>query len=112
MPQNISQDRLVRKEVALGTIREIAPPSQHIGLAQVAPFLNVESDDVIFDYAKGLTDGMAPARAEDAESELAQKDTTFVGIGRASILDWAIKDHYVASDVTRYREADHRRADA
>jgi hypothetical protein len=61
-------------------------------------------DDVIFDYAKGLTDGLAPARAEDAESELAQKDVTAVGIGRASILDWALKDHYTASDVTRYRE--------
>lgn len=105
MPQNIALDRLVRKEVALGVVRELVPPTNHIGLQLIAPFLEVESDDVIFDYAKGLTDGLAPARAEDAESELAQKDDMFVGQGRASILDWALKDHYSASDVTRYREA-------
>lgn len=100
-----AQDRLVRKEVALGTIRELEPPQQHIGTRVLAPWREVGSDDVIFDYAKGLTDGLAPARAEDAESELAQKDVTAVGIGRAAIIDWAIKDHYTASDVTRYREA-------
>ena len=106
MPANLPLDRLVRKEVALGVIREIEQPQQHIGLRLIAPWLDVESDDVIFDYAKNLqVDGMAPARAEDAESELAQKDDAFVGIGRAAIIDWAIKDHYVASDVTRYREA-------
>jgi len=98
------QDRLIRKEVALGTIREIAPPLTHIGLAQIAPFMSVASDDVIFDYAKGLTDGLAPARAEDAESELAQKDLLFGGTGRAAVIDWALKDHYSASDVSRYRE--------
>jgi hypothetical protein len=97
------QDRLIRKEVALGTIREIEPPLTHIGL-QLFPWMEVASDDVIFDYAKGLTDGLAPARAEDAESELAQKDLLFGGTGRASVIDWALKDHYSASDVTRYRE--------
>ena len=97
-------DRLIRKEVALGVVREIVPPQNHIGL-QLCPWLPVESDDVIFEYAKGLTDGLAPARAEDAESELAQKDDTFVGQGRASVIDWSLKDHYSASDVTRYREA-------
>ena len=96
-------DRLIRKEVALGTIREIEPPLTHLGL-QLFPWLEVASDDVIFDYAKGLTDGMAPARAEDAESELAQKDLLFGGTGRASVIDWALKDHYSASDVTKYRE--------
>jgi len=95
--------RLVSKEVALGTIREIEPPTNQIGL-QLFPFMEVASDDVIFDYAKGLTDGMAPARAEDAESELAQKDLLFGGTGRASVVDWAVKDHYSASDVTKYRE--------
>lgn len=106
MPPNVAIDRLVRKEVALGVIREILPPTTHIGLATVAPWLEVESDDVIFDYAKDLqVDGLAPARAEDAESELAQKDEAFVGIGRASVIDWAIKDHYNPSDVSRYREA-------
>jgi hypothetical protein len=64
----------------------------------------VEADDVIFQYAVGLADGLSPARAEDAESELAQKDDTFVGQGRAAVVDWALKDHYTASDVNRYRE--------
>lgn len=99
-----SLDRLVRKEVSLGAIREIEPPQDHIGL-QVAPFLDVGSDDVIFDYIRGgLQSGLAPARAEDAESELAQKDDVVYGSGRASIIDWALKDKYSASDVTRYRE--------
>ena len=105
MPTYPPQDRLIRKEVALGTLRDQAPPLEHIGLATIAPFMSVASDDVIFDYAKGLTDGLAPARAEDAESALAQKDILPAGSGRASILDWAIKDHYTASDVTRYTEA-------
>jgi hypothetical protein len=104
MPPFPAQDRLVRKEVALGTLREIEPPKQHIGTRVLAPFLDVASDDVIFDYARGLTDGLAPARAEDAESDLAQKDLAYGGVGRASVIDWALKDHYDASDVTRYRE--------
>jgi len=64
----------------------------------------VATDDVIFQYIKGDTDGLAPARAEDAESELAQKDENVLGEGRASVIDWSLKDHYTASDVTRYRE--------
>jgi hypothetical protein len=101
---SLSQDRLVRKEVALGVIREFEPPQDHIGLRLLAPFQAVASDDVIFDYTRGFTAGLAPARAEDAESEMAGKDDS-VGTGRAAIIDWAIKDHYSASDVTRYREA-------
>jgi hypothetical protein len=100
---NVSQDRLVRKEVALGVIREYEPPQDHMGLRLIAPFREVQSDDVIFSYTRGLTAGLAPARAEDAESELAGKDDS-IGSGRASLIDWAIKDHYDASDVTRYRE--------
>lgn len=101
----VGLDRLVRKEVALGAIREIQPPQDHIGIAQIAPFLDVESDDVIFDYIKGgLQDGLAPARAEDAESELSQKDDLTYTQGRAAIVDWSLKDKYTASDVTRYRE--------
>lgn len=101
----VGLDRLVRKEVSLGAVREIQPPQEHIGLAQIAPFLDVESDDVIFDYIKGgLQDGLAPARAEDAESELSQKDDLTYGQGRAAIVDWSLKDKYTASDVTRYRE--------
>jgi hypothetical protein len=96
-------DRLVRKEVALGIIREFEPPQDHIGTRLFAPYESVASDDVIFSYTRGLTDGLAPARAEDAESELAGKDDS-VGAGQASIIDWALKHHYDASDVTRYRE--------
>lgn len=102
-PTQIGIDRIVRKEVALGVIREIVPPTEHIGLS-LCPWLEVASDDVIFQYAKGVTDGLAPARAEDAEAELAMKDDIFPGQGRASILDWAQKTRYSASDVTRYRE--------
>lgn len=99
----IGLDRLIRQEVALGLIREIVPPESHIGL-QLFPFMEVPTDDVIFNYALGMTDGLAPARAEDAESELAQKDDIFASEGRASVVDWAVKDHYTASDVSRYRE--------
>jgi hypothetical protein len=97
-------DRLVRKEVSLGAIRELPVPDNYIGL-QIAPFLDVQSDDVIFEYIKGgLQEGLAPARAEDAEAELAQKDELVYGQGRASLIDWSLKDRYSASDVTRYRE--------
>jgi hypothetical protein len=94
----IGQDRLVRKETSLGAVREIDPPMEHIG-DSLAPWLPVETDDVIFDYLTVQTDGLAPARAEDAESELAQKDETTAGQGRASVIDWSLKDHYDASDV-------------
>lgn len=104
MAPPLSQDRLVRKEVALGTIREYEPPQEQMGLRMIAPFRDVQSDDVIFSYTRGMTAGLAPARAEDAESELAGKDES-IGSGRASLIDWALKDHYDASDVTRYRES-------
>lgn len=98
-------DRLVRKEVALGAIRDIEPPQDHLGLRAIAPFLDVATDDVIFEYIKGgLQDGLAPARAEDAEAELAQKDSFLAGQGRAAVIDWSLKDKYSASDVTRFRE--------
>lgn len=97
-------NRLVRKEVSLGTIRELLPPTDHIGLS-VAPFLSVGTDDVIFDYIKGgLSEGLAPARAEDAEAELSQKDEGAYIQGRASVIDWSLKDKYSASDVTRFRD--------
>lgn len=94
----LGQDRLIRKEVSLGAVREIDPPMEHIS-DSIAPWLSVETDDVIFDYLTVQTDGLAPARSEDAESELAQKDQTMAGQGRASVIDWALKDHYDASDV-------------
>lgn len=100
----LGRDRLVRKEDALGQIREILPPRTHIGL-DIAPFLPVDTDDVVFDYIKEFTqDGLTPARAEDAESELSQKDNLPSIQGRASVIDWAEKDKYTASDVTRYRD--------
>lgn len=103
MPTGV--DRLVRKEVSLGAIREKQPPMEHIGLAQIAPFLDVATDDVIFEYIKGgLQDGLAPARAEDAEAELAQKDDLLYGSGRAAVVDWSLKDKYTPSDVSRFRE--------
>lgn len=101
---DLAQDRLVRKEAALGVVREIEPPQEHVGTRLIAPFQEVQSDDVIFSYTRGAVAGLAPARAEDAESELATQDES-TGSGRASIGDWALKDHYDASDVTRYREA-------
>lgn len=98
-------DRLVRKEVALGAIRERPFPEERIGLS-IAPFKDVATDDVIFDYIKGgLQEGLAPARAEDAEAELSQKDELMYGMGRAAVIDWSLKDKYTASDVTRYRDA-------
>lgn len=100
----IPTDRLIRAEVALGIVREIVPPSEHIGLSQIAPFYDVPTDDVIFAYMNGSTTGLAPARSEDAESELFQQDDGFAGEGRASTIDWAIKSHYTASQVNRYRE--------
>jgi hypothetical protein len=99
----IGRDRIIRQETHLGVVREIVPPESHIGL-QLFPWMDVPTDDVIFEYARGISSGLAPARAEDAESELSQKDDIFGGEARASVLDWAIKDHYVASDVSRYRE--------
>lgn len=99
----IGQDRLIRKEVSLGFIRQLEPPQSHMGL-QLAPFLEVPTDDVIFGYLVGDTDGLAPARAEDSESELAQKDEYSLQEGRASVIDWSLKDHYTASDVNRFRE--------
>src|SRR5690349_15448799 len=87
----IGMDRLVRKEDSLGAIREVPPPTDHIGLT-LFPLYEVASDDVIFDYIKGaLVDGLTPARAEDAESELSQTDDLTYGSGRASIIDWAEK---------------------
>lgn len=103
MPDSIN--RLVKKATSLGAIREMPVPVDHVGLTQVAPFLEVDTDDVIFEYIKSTSqDGLAPARAEDAEAELAQKDDVRYGEGRASLIDWSLKDKYTASDVTRYRD--------
>lgn len=99
-------DRLVAKETALGSLREIPTPSEHIGVTQIAPFENVDSDDVIFDFLEdNLTEGLAPARAQDAEAELAQKDDFALTSGRARIIDWSLKNTYDASKVMAYKDA-------
>lgn len=98
----IPQDRLVRQEVLLGTVRELVAPDTHIML-QLFPFLEVPTDEVVFNYARGLTEGLAPARAQGAEAALVRSDDLFGGEGRASVLDWAEKNHYNESDVGRGR---------
>jgi hypothetical protein len=99
------QNRLIEKSVALGTFREAVPPVNHIGLAQIAPFQNVESDEQIMAYIKNSTqDSLAPARAQDAESELAQKDELGFTTARSRIIDWSLKDTYSASDVMSYTD--------
>lgn len=98
------RDRLIRKEVALGTIREIQPPQEHIGLS-IAPFEEVDTDDVIIDYLKDMTqDSLAPARAQTSEAELAQSDIGAYTSGRASVIDWSLKHTYNASDVMNYTD--------
>lgn len=98
-------DRLVAKETALGAIREVPIPNEHIGLREIAPFEDVESDDVIFDFLETvMQDGLAPARAQDAESELAQKDDYAVTSGRARVIDWSLKSTYDSSKVMNYQD--------
>lgn len=104
MPTTVpAQDLLIRKETHLGVVRELPLNETHIW-PSIAPFLSVPHDDVIFDIAQPDTTGLVPARAEDAESEMSKKDDYF-GQGSASVVDWAIKDFYTASDVTRFRDA-------
>lgn len=98
-------DRLVRKEDSLGAIREVPAPQEHTILRDF-PFLDVATDDVIFTYLKDMmVDGLSPARAEDSEAELSQNDDLGASQGRASVIDWAEKSKYTASDVTRWRDA-------
>lgn len=105
-PVDAPFDRLVAKETALGAIREIPIPTEHIGLSEIAPWKEVDSDDVIFDFLEdGLTDGLAPARAQDAESELAQKDDYAISGGRARVIDWTLKSNYDQGKVMNYDEA-------
>lgn len=101
MPQ-IPQELLINKQEHLGTIRQAPLTESHIW-SSIAPWMEVAHDDVIFDIATPDVYGMVPARAEDAESELAVKDD-FFGQGSARILDWAIKDFYSASDINGYRD--------
>ncbi|URG17382.1 major capsid protein [Rhodococcus phage Mbo2] len=99
MPQNL----IVAQEQNLGMVRELVPPQEHVGLS-IAPFLSVDSDDVVFDMVRGAQDGLAPQRAQDAESVLWSEDEFYSGKGGASVIDWALKNHYTASDIATYRE--------
>lgn len=98
-------DRIVRKEASLGFIRQLQPPEDHLW-PTLTPLMDVPTDDFVFDYVEpDITSGLVPARAQDAESELAQHDFFAGGQGRASVIDWAVKDTYSATDVVNYRDA-------
>lgn len=99
----LDQNRLVTKVDSLGQIRQLVEDDSFIGIRNLAPFREVSSDDVIFQYVMPEVSGLAPARAEDAEAEMTKYDDS-IGHGRASLIDWSLKDRYAASDVTRYRE--------
>ena len=101
----LDYDRVVRKETNLGFIRQLAPPENHLWPTLI-PMMDVPTDDFVFDYIEpDITAGLASARAQDAESELVQHDFWAGGQGRASIMDWANKDTYSATDVVNYRDA-------
>lgn len=98
-----SLDQLVRQEQHLGIIRSLTPPEAHTGLS-IAPFLEVDADDVVIDFINSTGSGLAPATAEDAEAELFQDTEDITGQMRASVIDWRLKSRYSASDVTRFRQ--------
>lgn len=102
VPDPLKQNEILNKEVSIGAIREL-PVDESLLYPQLCPLHEVGSDDVFFEYAVPEVYGQAPARAEDAEAVVVRRDDT-AGYGRASIVDWALKDSYSASDVTRYRE--------
>lgn len=99
----VDANRVLAQEVHVGVINELLPPDDHIGLSY-APWLNVATDDIVFDYLRSAGTGMAPARSSEAEAELWSEEEFFTGQGRASIIDWSEKNHYDASDIQRYRE--------
>lgn len=101
----MDHDRVVRKEVNLGVIREMTEPEDLI-YPSIAPMMDVPTDDFIFDrVTPHFSSGMVPARAQNAESELAQHDFKAGGQARGSVIDWAHKDFYDATDVYNYRAA-------
>lgn len=102
VPDPLKQNEILNKEVSIGAIREL-PVDESLLYPTFCPLHEVASDDVFFEYAVPEIYGKAPARAEDAESVVVRHDDT-AGYGRASIVDWALKNSYSASDVTRYRE--------
>lgn len=102
---SVPQELLIRQEQNLGIVREMVPPQEHIGLKLLAPWLEVATDDVVMDYTRGAASGLAPAVAQDSESETYQNTSDYSGQIRASVMDWRLRDEYTASDVMTYREA-------
>jgi len=102
----LSQSRLVRQETALGTVRELVPADELIGIREFAPMLDIPTDDFVIQLANGEGQAlMAPARADDAEAELFQTDDFVPGEFRGRTVDWAIKSRYSTSDVNTFRDA-------
>lgn len=102
----LSQSRLIRQETALGTIRELVPADELIGIRDFAPYKNINTDDFVLQLANGEGQAlMAPARADDAEAELFQTDDFVPGEFRGRTIDWAIKSRYSTSDVNTFRDA-------
>jgi hypothetical protein len=100
----LPQDRLLRTEVALGTVRQLVPLEGMWGL-NFAPIKEIDSDNFVIYQAVGdAQTGMAPARADDAEAELFQQDEVRPGEGRGRTVDWALKSWYNTSSVNSHRE--------
>lgn len=100
----VPTSRLVRQEVALGLVRQLVPSKELIGL-QLAPFKEIKADDFVIQLANGTSTRMAPARADDAESELFQNDDFLPGEYRGRTVDWALKSRYNTSDINTHRDA-------
>lgn len=100
----VPTSRLVRQEVALGLVRELVPSSELIGL-KYAPMKEIKADDFVIQLANGTSTRMAPARADDAESELFQHDDFLPGEYRGRTVDWALKSKYNTSDINTHRDA-------
>lgn len=101
--QYFPQELIIRQEEHLGVIRALEPPQDFIGLGLV-PMMEVDDDDVVFDIVNGGGGIMAPARSSDAEAKLWASTEFYSGRGEASTIDWALKNHYTASDIQTYRD--------
>lgn len=100
---HLPQQQLLKREVALGIIREMVPSEDLIGL-RFAPYKDIAADNFSFTIGAGSENGgMAPARSESAEAKLFQQDVFGGGRGEGQTIDWAIKSTYRASDVNTHR---------
>ena len=100
----VPTSRLMRQEVALGLVRQIVPAEGLRGL-EYAPYKEIKADDFVIQLANGTSTRMAPARADDAESELFQHDDFLPGEYRGRTVDWALKSKYNTSDINTHRDA-------